>query len=168
MRALCFSPWILNLLRHRRTFQFQSMSLSWKSRQVARKSFSHLVLIRSRLARRSVSQSTILRRYLGTSAGQLHCVGFSRRLGILAANRSALTVDSNLRGQRNAVAMLTSCIEIVMRYLNLVSSGELPAEPQLLRDISGLCHRLTPMELSGFDGRYLQVCPTPPVSSFAY
>eukprot|EP00039_Didymoeca_costata_P023651 m.7811 g.7811 ORF g.7811 m.7811 type:complete len:305 (+) comp3780_c0_seq1:133-1047(+) len=55
---------------------------------------------------------------------------------------TASEVTHHLTAQHSAVDMLFQRIKIIVKYLNAVKSGELPADHEVLREIRGICSRL--------------------------
>lgn len=58
----------------------------------------------------------------------------------------------------SSIGMLNSRISILKHYLEAVKSGELKADPSVLRDIKVICQQLPAIDSTAFKVEFLSVC----------
>lgn len=67
------------------------------------------------------------------------------------------TVISQLTTQRNAIAMLNSRIQFLHQYLQDIKAGLIPADHDILRQISSFCKRHTVLQKKAFEDQFSTV-----------
>jgi hypothetical protein len=63
----------------------------------------------------------------------------------------------HLTTQRNAIAMLNSRIQFLLKYLQDTQSGAIPVDQDIIRQISSLCRRSPILEKKAFDEQFSTV-----------
>jgi COP9 signalosome complex subunit 6 len=63
----------------------------------------------------------------------------------------------HLTTQRNAIAMLNSRIQFLLKYLQDTQSGVIPVDQDIIRQISSLCRRSPVLEKKAFDEQFSTV-----------
>lgn len=58
----------------------------------------------------------------------------------------------------NSIKMLNSRIAILKNYLEAVKSGQLNADPSVLRDVKSICQQLPAIDSNEFKVEFLSVC----------
>lgn len=64
---------------------------------------------------------------------------------------------AHLTTQRNAIAMLNSRIQFLYQYLHDTKSGVIPADHDIIRQISSLCRRSPILEKKAFEDQFSTV-----------
>lgn len=74
----------------------------------------------------------------------------------MAAHHTAeqSNVSDNLHAQCSAIRMLVSRVQLVLSYVEAVQKEELPMDPQLMRQISSLAHRLPLLDTEHFNEQF--------------
>ena len=70
----------------------------------------------------------------------------------------AQTVTSHLSSMHNAIKMLNIRIKSIVKYLEAVKAGKLPADQSVLRRLSSLVNLLPAIESANFNNEFLSVC----------
>ncbi|KAI8354051.1 maintenance of mitochondrial structure and function-domain-containing protein [Blakeslea trispora] len=64
------------------------------------------------------------------------------------------TLIAHLTTQRNAIAMLHTRIQFLLRYLQDAQSGQIPMDHDIIRQISSLCRRSPILEKKAFESQF--------------
>ncbi|ORX87173.1 COP9 signalosome complex subunit 6-like protein [Basidiobolus meristosporus CBS 931.73] len=62
---------------------------------------------------------------------------------------------AHLTNQRNAIKMLHTRVDFLKRYIEDVKSGNIPEDPQILREIASLCNQLPAMNGPEFRDKFM-------------
>lgn len=67
-------------------------------------------------------------------------------------------VAEHLTAQHSAIKMLQSRVKLVLEYVRAVQAGRLPMQPELLREVYNLCHRLPVVDSARFRQDFYNQC----------